>query len=63
LDWSQSDLEAKSDVARKTIADFEGGRKKRPYSQTLDKLQECFEAAGVEFTNGEAPGVRLRKGS
>jgi hypothetical protein len=28
-------------------------------SQTV---QTALEAAGVEFTNGEQPGVRLRKG-
>jgi len=27
---------------------------------TLTKIQDAFEAAGVEFLNGEAPGVRLR---
>jgi hypothetical protein len=24
-------------------------------------IQHAFEAAGVEFTNGDAPGVRLHK--
>jgi transcriptional regulator with XRE-family HTH domain len=27
---------------------------------TLDKLQRALEAAGVEFTNGGRPGVRMR---
>jgi len=26
-----------------------------------DDLRSALEAAGVEFTNGERPGVRLRK--
>ena len=30
---------------------------------TVRKVQSALEAAGVEFTNGDAPGVRLRKGS
>jgi len=28
---------------------------------TLATIQAALEAAGVEFTNGDAPGVRLRK--
>src|SRR5262249_56145289 len=28
---------------------------------TMDKLQNALESAGVEFTNGDQPGVRLAK--
>jgi hypothetical protein len=28
---------------------------------TMDRLQRALEAAGVEFTNGDQPGVRLTK--
>jgi hypothetical protein len=28
---------------------------------TMDRLQDALEAAGVEFTNGDRPGVRLTK--
>jgi hypothetical protein len=28
---------------------------------TVRKVQAALEAAGVEFTNGDAPGVKLRK--
>ena len=61
LGWSQSDLEEKASVSRKTLADFEGGKKKRPYARTLADVQAALEASGVEFTNGDAPGVRLKK--
>jgi hypothetical protein len=27
----------------------------------MDRLQDALEAAGVEFTNGDQPGVRLTK--
>jgi hypothetical protein len=27
----------------------------------MDALQRALEAAGIEFTNGEQPGVRLTK--
>jgi hypothetical protein len=29
--------------------------------RTVDALQRALEAAGIEFTNGEQPGVRLTK--
>jgi hypothetical protein len=28
----------------------------------LDAIRAALEAAGIEFTNGDGPGVRLRKG-
>ena len=31
--------------------------------RTIDALQRALEAAGVEFTNGDQPGVRLTKAS
>jgi predicted transcriptional regulator len=30
------------------------------YTSTLDSIQRALEAAGVEFTNGNQPGVRLK---
>ena len=30
------------------------------YPRTVAAIRAALEAAGVEFTNGEAPGVRLR---
>jgi hypothetical protein len=31
----------------------------QPRRATLDVIQRAFEAAGVEFTDGDQPGVRL----
>jgi transcriptional regulator with XRE-family HTH domain len=31
------------------------------YGETLRKIQTALEALGVEFTNGETPGAKLRK--
>jgi hypothetical protein len=53
-------LASAAKVAKATIANFELG-KRTPYDRTLDDLITALEAAGVEFTNGEQPGVRLRK--
>jgi len=60
IGWSQDQLASASKVAKATIANFELG-KRTPYDRTLDDLIAAFHAAGVEFTNGDQPGVRLRK--
>jgi transcriptional regulator with XRE-family HTH domain len=59
LHWTQTDLKIASGVATKTIADYERGAR-TPYDRTLRDLREAFEAAGIEFTNGDAPGLRLK---
>jgi transcriptional regulator with XRE-family HTH domain len=58
LDWSQERLSAESKVGAKTIVDFEQG-KRSPFPRTVRDLRETFEAAGIEFTNGDSPGLRL----
>ena len=61
LAWSQSDLAKASEVSEATIKRLEsqdgeiGGR-----PETAAKIVGALESAGVEFTNGDAPGVRLR---
>ena len=46
-------------VSSDTISRFERGETLK--STTVQAIQPALESAGVEFTNGEAPGVRLRK--
>jgi transcriptional regulator with XRE-family HTH domain len=60
LNWSQEDLARHSQVPRRTIADFERTATKS-YSRTIQKLIAAFEAAGIEFLNSDAPGVRLKR--
>jgi transcriptional regulator with XRE-family HTH domain len=59
LNWSQDELAEKAAVAKQTLGDFERGTR-QPYQRTLDDIRSVLEAAGVEFTNGDAPGVRLK---
>jgi transcriptional regulator with XRE-family HTH domain len=59
LAWSQDQLAEAAKVAKATIANFEAG-KRDPYDRTLLDLKRAVEAAGVEFTNGDQPGVRWR---
>lgn len=56
----QAVLAEAANVSRNVIIDFEKGRRV-PTRNNLAAIQRVLERAGVEFTNGDAPGVRLRK--
>jgi transcriptional regulator with XRE-family HTH domain len=61
--WSQSDLAIASGVSLPTIMRLEakdgplGGR-----PSTAVKLRQALESAGIEFLNGDSPGLRLSRG-
>jgi transcriptional regulator with XRE-family HTH domain len=59
LKWSRDELAEASSVALRTIIDFERDAR-APRGATLDSLARALEAAGVEFTNGVQPGVRIK---
>jgi transcriptional regulator with XRE-family HTH domain len=59
LEWSQQQLADAAKIGNATIRNFEGG-KSTPQNATLDVLQRALESAGVEFTNGDEPGVKLK---
>jgi transcriptional regulator with XRE-family HTH domain len=62
LGWSQGEMASASGVSIPTIKRLEaksgelGGR-----DETREKIRATLEAAGVEFTNGDQPGVKLIK--
>jgi predicted transcriptional regulator len=58
VEMDQNELAAAAVVSRGVIIDFEGGRR-TPGANNLDAMVRVLEAAGVEFTNGKRPGVRL----
>ncbi len=60
LEWSRDDLAVAAKVARRTVVDFERGAR-NPYDRTLADIKLALEAAGIEFTDDDAPGVRLRQ--
>jgi transcriptional regulator with XRE-family HTH domain len=60
LGWSQAQLAHEAAVSKQTLVDFERGAR-QPYPRTLADIRAALEAAGVEFTNGDAPGVRLKR--
>ena len=46
-------------VAPSTISRLEAGETLQP--RTVEAIQRAFEKAGVEFINGNKPGVRLKQ--
>lgn len=60
LDWSQDVLAGNASVSVTTLRNFERGATV-PVANNLAAIQRALEAAGVEFTNGDEPGVKLAK--
>ena len=60
LDWSLEDLGKAAGLNRNIVSNFETG-KFAGDPDTLHKMKRALEKAGIEFTNGDAPGVRLKK--
>jgi transcriptional regulator with XRE-family HTH domain len=60
LDWSQAELAARSNLSESTVRDFEKGRRV-PSINNLAAIRRAIEAAGVEFIDGDQPGVRLMR--
>ena len=59
MGWSQRELAQNAGINRSSVAQFElelrqGSR------NVVEKMQIALEEAGVEFTDGEPLGVRLR---
>ena len=59
LDWSRSKLAQKAGHSLATVQRVEKGGA-FVSDEVRAKLKATLEAAGVEFTNGDAPGVRLK---
>ncbi len=55
--WGVRELAAKAGITANTVTRIENGADAK--QSTMEALQRALEAAGVEFTNGRQPGVRL----
>jgi DNA-binding LacI/PurR family transcriptional regulator len=53
------DIAKVAKVAPGTVSRLEAGEELKP--RTLEAIQAAFEKAGIVFTNGDEPGVKLRK--
>jgi len=66
LGWNQILLGARSGTSVHTVRMFErSGHGSKLYGRTdqvdaVAAVRTALEAAGIEFTDGDAPGVRLR---
>jgi transcriptional regulator with XRE-family HTH domain len=58
LGWSRPRLASEAHVAERTVIDFERGAR-NPQASTVAAIRTALEAAGIEFTNGNTPGVRF----
>ena len=58
LKMTQAELAAVAGVSEATIQKFEVGLH-APRPSTLKVLQDALEQRGIEFTNGNSPGVKL----
>lgn len=59
LNWTVRDLADKAGVHRNTVSRAETDATAPGHATAA--IQRALEAAGVEFTNGGEPGVKLRK--
>ena len=59
--WGVRELAAKAGVTANTVTRIENGADAK--QSTMEMLRRALEAAGIEFTNGDQPGVRLSKTS
>jgi len=59
LDLGIRELAELADVSSNTVSRFKAGEELKP--RTDEAIRAALEKAGVEFTNGDEPGVKLRK--
>jgi predicted transcriptional regulator len=62
LGLKQTELAKLAGISKTALINIESGASD-PRASTLTAILRALEAAGVEFTNGDQPGVRLRKGT
>jgi transcriptional regulator with XRE-family HTH domain len=62
IELSQAGLAGAAVVPAAVIADYETGAG-TPTPADLEAIRRALERAGVEFTNGGKPGVRLKRGN
>lgn len=59
LNWTQPQLGKAAGLGLSTVVDFEKERRTVSHD-AASKMATALEAAGVEFTNGGQPGVRMK---
>jgi transcriptional regulator with XRE-family HTH domain len=62
VDLTQPALAEAAGLGLSTVVDFERSRR-QVSADAIAAIRSAIEAAGVEFTNGDQPGVRMGKGT
>jgi hypothetical protein len=62
LDMTVVELARAAAVPVAVIVDYETSLGFAPEEEHLDAIRDALEKAGIEFTAGERPWVKLRKG-
>jgi transcriptional regulator with XRE-family HTH domain len=62
LGWSQTELGRQAGLSLPTVKRFEGEGKVKASEDASAKIVQALRDAGIEFTNGDAPGVRDTSG-
>lgn len=60
-EWDQKQLAATSGVSLPTIQRMEKLGMARSSVANATAVKKALESAGVEFTNGDQPGVRMKR--
>ena len=60
LGWPRDRLSPRAGLSASLLSKIEDGLRTPTNEQRLG-IQGALEAAGVEFTNGDEPGVKLRR--
>jgi transcriptional regulator with XRE-family HTH domain len=61
LGWGVRELAKRAGITANTVTRIENGADAK--QSTMDRLRGVLETAGVEFINGDQPGIRLIKGA
>jgi transcriptional regulator with XRE-family HTH domain len=61
LGWTAKELARRADVGISTVQRIESAEgPPNAHVSNLASIQSTLESAGIEFTSGDAPGIRLR---
>jgi transcriptional regulator with XRE-family HTH domain len=63
LGWSQTALATAAGLSEPTIKRYETARGARVSREAVARMVAAIEAVGVEFTNADQQGVRMRASS
>jgi ribosome-binding protein aMBF1 (putative translation factor) len=62
LGWEHSDLARRTHIDIYFLRAAERGNTTALKASQVDAVENAFQSAGVEFTNGDEPGVKLTMG-